>query len=325
MPIMNPNSKPEKKIEVLDKPEKKIEALDKPEKKIKSIKKTEQHESDKQKERVMVFIDGSNFYHVLNQHFSRNDIKFGKFAEKLAGERELVRTYYYNIRQESNSRGHDDQEKFLSALYEIPYFEVKLGIVKQRGDAMVEKGVDMMIGVDILKNAYENLYDTAILVSGDGDFYPALQAAKDHGKHVEIAAFDTNISPETARIADLHLRLNKTFFTNLWMTKTDLRKAAVSYSKEEVTDELSSPEGENKQPKKRKVTGYKSSSTGYKSSSNRRPYESRSKNSNYRSRTPLKTSKRTEMSPSTEPPKLSKDSGGSKKKKGWIKKLVGIN
>ena len=44
------------------------------------------------KERVMVFIDGSNLYHVLNQHFSRNDIKFGKFAEKLAGERNLVRT-----------------------------------------------------------------------------------------------------------------------------------------------------------------------------------------------------------------------------------------
>ena len=39
------------------------------------------------KERVMVFIDGSNLYHVLNQHFSRNDIKFGKFAEKLAGDR----------------------------------------------------------------------------------------------------------------------------------------------------------------------------------------------------------------------------------------------
>lgn len=315
MPIMNPNSKPEKKIE----------ALEKPEKKIKSIKKTEQHESDKQKERVMVFIDGSNFYHVLNQHFSRNDIKFGKFAEKLAGERELVRTYYYNIRQESNSRGHDDQEKFLSALYEIPYFEVKLGIVKQRGDAMVEKGVDMMIGVDILKNAYENLYDTAILVSGDGDFYPALQAAKDQGKHVEIAAFDTNISPETARIADLHLKLNKTFFTNLWMTKTDLRKAAVSYGKEEVTDELSSPEGENKQPKNRKISGHKSSSSGYKASSNRRSYEQRPKNNKYRSRPPLKTSKRTEVSPSTEPPKLNKDSGGSKKKKGWIKKLVGIN
>ena len=109
------------------------------------------------KERVMVFIDGSNLYHVLNQHFSRNDIKFGKFAEKLAGERNLVRTYYYNIKQEQRGRGSEDQEKFLSALYDIPYLEVKLGIVKQRGDAMVEKGVDMMIGVDILKNAYEDL------------------------------------------------------------------------------------------------------------------------------------------------------------------------
>ena len=92
------------------------------------------------KERVMVFIDGSNLYHVLNQHFSRNDIKFGKFAEKLAGERNLVRTYYYNIKQEQRGRGSEDQEKFLSALYDIPYLEVKLGIVKQRGDAMVEKG-----------------------------------------------------------------------------------------------------------------------------------------------------------------------------------------
>jgi uncharacterized LabA/DUF88 family protein len=87
------------------------------------------------------------------------------------------------------------------------------------GVEKVEKGVDMMIGVDILKNAYEDLYDTAILVSGDGDFYPALQAAKDQGKHVEIAAFETNISPETARIADLHIKLNKTYFSNLWMMK----------------------------------------------------------------------------------------------------------
>ena len=96
--------------------------------------------------------------------------------------------------------------------YDIPYLEVKLGIVKQRGDAMVEKGVDMMIGVDILKNAYEDLYDTAILVSGDGDFYPALQAAKDQGRHVEIAAFETNISPETARIADCTLSSIKHIF-----------------------------------------------------------------------------------------------------------------
>ena len=272
-------------------------------------------ESQIKKERVMVFIDGSNLYHVLNQHFSRYDIKFGKFAEKLAGDRELVRTYYYNIKQE-NGKGAEEQEKFLSALYEIPYLEVKLGIVKQRGDAMVEKGVDMMIGVDILKNAYEDLYDSAILVSGDGDFYPALQAAKDQGRHVEIAAFDTNISPETARIADLHIKLNKTFFSSLWMTKSDVKKASRSYNKEEVTDELSSPEGENKKPKRKKPL---KASTTRKSS-----YKPRSKQSFNRSKVES-NSKRTEMSPSTEPPKLNDSKSSSAKKKGWIKKLVGGN
>ncbi|MBA4715631.1 MAG: NYN domain-containing protein [Chloroflexi bacterium] len=260
------------------------------------------------KERVMVFIDGSNLYHVLNQHFSRNDIKFGKFAEKLSGERELVRTYYYNIKQAQRGRASEDQEKFLAALYDIPYLEVKLGIVKQRGDAMVEKGVDMMIGVDILKNAYEDLYDTAILVSGDGDFYPALQAAKDQGKHVEIAAFDSNISPETARIADLHIKLNKTFFSNLWMTKTDQKNAAKSYNKEEVSDELSSPEGENKKPKRKIPSKTVAPKRSY--SSKYKPKTKVSRNS---------TSSRREVSPSTEPPTLNGSKSGEKK--GWIKKI----
>ena len=259
------------------------------------------------KERVMVFIDGSNLYHVLNQHFSRNDIKFGKFAEKLAGDRNLVRTYYYNIKQEQKGRGSEDQEKFLSALYDIPYLEVKLGIVKQRGDAMVEKGVDMMIGVDILKNAYEDLCDTAILVSGDGDFYPALQAAKDQGKHVEIAAFDTNISPETARIADLHIKLNKTYFSNLWMTKTDQKNAAKSYNKEEVSDEFSSPEGENKKPKRKPSSRPVSNSRQYKS------------NYKTRTRSTKNNSSRREVSPSTEPPALNGTKSGQRK--GWLKKI----
>ena len=259
------------------------------------------------KERVMVFIDGSNLYHVLNQHFSRNDIKFGKFAEKLAGDRNLVRTYYYNIKQEQRGRGSEDQEKFLSALYDIPYLEVKLGIVKQRGDAMVEKGVDMMIGVDILKNAYEDLCDTAILVSGDGDFYPALQAAKDQGKHVEIAAFETNISPETARIADLHIKLNKTYFSNLWMTKTDQKNAAKSYNKEEVLDEYSSPEGENKRPKRKPSSRSVSTGRQYKNS-----YKSRTKSTK-------NNSSRREVAPSTEPPALNGTKSGQKK--GWLKKI----
>ena len=49
-----------------------------------------------EKKRVMIFIDGSNFYHGLKNVVGKVNIDFQKLAEKLCGERELIRMYYYN-------------------------------------------------------------------------------------------------------------------------------------------------------------------------------------------------------------------------------------
>jgi uncharacterized LabA/DUF88 family protein len=196
----------------------------------------------------MVFIDGSNLYHVLSQQCGRHDLQFDKFAQKLANGRKLQRIYYYNIRQESESNPNVgvEQSKFLDSLYDTPYVEVRLGIWKQRGDIMVEKGVDVMLATDVVTNAYNDHYDTAIVVSGDADFYPALQAAKDVGKHIEVAAFDMNLSAESARVADVVQKLNKTFFTGLWMTRAQARSRSAASSRPEVSDEAASPNGEDK-------------------------------------------------------------------------------
>ena len=204
--------------------------------------------SSRADERVMVFIDGSNLYHVLGQTCGRHDLQFDKFAQKLANGRDLRRIYYYNIRQEAfeDRSNASDQDKFLSSLYDTPYLEVKLGIWKQRGATMVEKGVDVMLAVDLVTHAYNDHFDSAIIVSGDADFYPALQAVKDVGKQVEVAAFDQNISSEAARVSDLHLKLNKTFFTGLWMTRTQQRLNSDVLRRPEVSDEAASPNGEDK-------------------------------------------------------------------------------
>ena len=199
--------------------------------------------------RVMIFIDGSNLYHVLKQNTDKQNLDYKKFAEKLCGDRELIRTYYYNIRQESadNPSLGESQERFLNALYETDYLEVKLGIWKQRGNTMVEKGVDVMIAADLIAHAYEDHYDTAILVSGDADFYPALQVVKDTGKQVEVAAFDSNLSSEAARMADVLIKFNREYFDDLWMSagqkSSNMRTAA---KRQLVTDEAASPNGEDK-------------------------------------------------------------------------------
>ena len=47
-------------------------------------------------EKVMIFIDGSNFYHNLKAHHFNTKIDFKKFSDLLCKGRKHVRTYYYN-------------------------------------------------------------------------------------------------------------------------------------------------------------------------------------------------------------------------------------
>jgi len=53
----------------------------------------------------------------------------------------------------------------------------------------IEKKVDIKIAVDIISLAYENAYDTAVLVSGDGDFVPVVKKVKELDKNLEVWAF----------------------------------------------------------------------------------------------------------------------------------------
>ena len=140
-------------------------------------------------ERIMIFIDGSNFYHGLKQEFGSAKIDMGKLVDKLCDGRRLMRVYYYNapVGQQDDSSRYRGQQAFFYNLRRIPYFEVKLGRLERRGDSFVEKGVDIKMAVDMLHLAHQNTYDTAILVSGDGDFAYVVEAIKYLGKHVENA------------------------------------------------------------------------------------------------------------------------------------------
>ena len=100
-----------------------------------------------------------------------------------------------------------------------------MGVSKRHGETMVEKGVDVYMATDLVAFAFMDLYDTAIVVSGDGDFFPAIQTAKNQGKHIEVAAFDNNLSSEAGNVADIVIKLNKTYFTGLW---SDRRRRATT-------------------------------------------------------------------------------------------------
>ena len=122
----------------------------------------------KRKKKVMIFIDGSNLYHVLLKNCGRSDLMFSSFGKKLTGkDRELKKIFYYNVKQELQGKIKipEEQKKFLKSLEKIDNLEVKLGIWKEQNGSIVEKGVDVLLATDLVLNSVKNKYDTAIIGS----------------------------------------------------------------------------------------------------------------------------------------------------------------
>ena len=161
-------------------------------------------------ERVAVFIDGSNLYHGLKRNIGNTHIDFGKFCAELVGKRRLTRIYYYNApkKAQENPDGYRSQQSFFSSIKKVPFLELKLVRLVIRGGVPIEKGVDVLITVDMIRYARNNAYDTAILVSGDGDFAPALEFLQDFGKHIENAYFSHGRSDNLRNHSDRFIKLD---------------------------------------------------------------------------------------------------------------------
>lgn len=140
-------------------------------------------------ERVMIFIDGSNAYHCFKAQFGKGNPDFGKLSAALCEGRRHIRTYYYTamVNREDVPDMYARQQRFLDWLRNMPYTEVKLGRLEKRPGGVVEKGVDVKLATDMLYMAFRDTYDTAIIISGDGDFADVVRAVKNLGKHVENA------------------------------------------------------------------------------------------------------------------------------------------
>ena len=173
-------------------------------------------------ERVMVFIDGSNLYHSLKNHFGRTDLDIDIFCRKLQGRRSLTRIYYYNAKvgfKEEPERFRK-QQSFFAGVNAIPYSELRLGRLVYTNWPSVppyEKGIDVQLATDMLTHSFKNNYDAAVLVAGDNDFVGAIQAIKDNGKHVEVALFGREgTSRQLRRVADKVVSINARLLRDCW-------------------------------------------------------------------------------------------------------------
>lgn len=176
-------------------------------------------------DRICLFIDGSNFYHALKEADLPVHVDLGKLSRTLAGSRRYIHTYYYNTplirprRDDPQFVVKDErcrsQQRFFNALRFVPNLTFRQGRFQRLPNGgQVEKGVDVMLAIDMLTLAFKDRYDVAILISSDADFRHAIEVVKfETGKAVELhqvigsKAYDlitaatlySPITPETIR------------------------------------------------------------------------------------------------------------------------------
>ena len=142
-----------------------------------------------------VFIDGAYLEKVLLHDHNRVPIDFGLLVAAMVDEGdELLRAHYYNcLLHKSNPPTDEERERygnrhrFYTALGYIPRFEVRLGRLAYRGTdqngdpIFQQKRVDLMLGVDMALLAGKQRVSKVVLLSGDSDFTPAVEAVKAEG------------------------------------------------------------------------------------------------------------------------------------------------
>lgn len=156
--------------------------------------------------RISVYVDGANFHYGLRFiHKRYTDFKFDfeRFLKDLVKDNVLVDVYYYNasLKEHMNQGLFKQQQQFFERLRKINRFQVILCKRQMRKtdngeDRYIIKGDDIHLAIDMLKDAYEDKFDKAVLISGDGDFSYLVKYVRIKGKIVDNFHFKENISSD---------------------------------------------------------------------------------------------------------------------------------
>lgn len=178
-------------------------------------------------ERVMVFIDGANLYTCMKDYLGMpRNVKVDILGNRLASNRQLVRTYYYNSPAPPTADQASSQ-RFWAKLSWMNNVRPRQGrIVPKTVDTECpdchkkftintygQKGVDTRIVVDVISLAQSDSYDVGVVVSGDSDLAEAIEWVREHTqKRIENAFIQCKSwSEEIRKAADVKITLTKDY------------------------------------------------------------------------------------------------------------------
>ena len=185
-------------------------------------------------ERCLLLIDGG-YLDYLQRSFDSPRIDYGKMAYSICAHFgfSLLRCVYFNcLPHQSNNPTPEELEAvkrkqgFFDRLSKLDRFQVKLGRLAFRGHddvtgkpVLEQKQVDVLLAIEMVYAAARRSVDAITLLSGDGDFMPAVDLVKREGLTMALAhgprsGIDT-VHDGLWNAADLRVSLDMAFFSSL--------------------------------------------------------------------------------------------------------------
>ncbi|MBA3307246.1 MAG: NYN domain-containing protein [Chloroflexi bacterium] len=149
---------------------------------------------------VAVFVDVANIFYAAKA--AGVDIDYVTLLKSATAGRDMVRAYAYTGLDPEN----ENQRQFHSFLSRSGYKVVSKDIRKY-GDGRIKANLDIELVVDMMRMATH--LDIAVVISGDGDFAPAIRAVQQMGVRVEVISFRGNTSSDLIEVADVFVDITQ--------------------------------------------------------------------------------------------------------------------
>jgi len=172
--------------------------------------------------KVSIFFDGQNFYRSLTRYEDSLRVDYDRLAawitQQVGGPSALFSGAYYYVGLSADAP--PAVEGFLKGLELRPgYFVKREPRVRRSGrcphcgaeyEYSTEKRVDTSLVADLIQYAASGAFDAAVLVSGDDDFVPAVEAVNALGKQVWVATWSAEELSKDLRVRCFgHLHLSE--------------------------------------------------------------------------------------------------------------------
>jgi uncharacterized LabA/DUF88 family protein len=160
-------------------------------------------EKKEQRNRVAVFVDGSNLFH-LQKNILNSFIDLEKLLEFIGQYGDIVDAYYYTGQdlQNEDNKQHGFLDKLPHMGFSVVTKSLKSMYDDTTGKTVKKANMDVELVLDMF-NTIDN-YDMAVLISGDGDFVRALELLRAKGKTFKVLSTPAMTASDLLKLAGMH-------------------------------------------------------------------------------------------------------------------------